>query len=109
MFWEKFSYLCEKEGKAPNRIAEEASLFSSTMVTKYKKGAVPSGDILVKVADYFGVSVDYLLGRESKLHTQTESEWDVILNQMSDDSLLMFREYAKFLLWRQAQAARDSL
>ena len=30
------------------------------------RGTIPSGDVLSKLADYFGVSVDYLLGRASR-------------------------------------------
>lgn len=108
MFWNVFYSECQQKNTSPNAVCKAIGL-SNAAATGWKNGTLPKADILVKVADYFGVSVDYLLGRESKLHTQTESEWDVILNQMSDDSLLMFREYAKFLLWRQAQAARDSL
>lgn len=36
---------------------------STSKMTAWKKGSVPSGDILVKLADYFDVSVDYLLER----------------------------------------------
>ena len=33
-------------------------------VGKYETGVIPSSDILLRIADYFHVSVDYLLGRE---------------------------------------------
>lgn len=39
----------------------------------------------------------------------SESDWDKILSQMSDESLVMLRDYAKYLLWRQVQAAADIL
>lgn len=33
-------------------------------ISKYELGrAVPSSDVLIKLADFFGVTVDYLLGR----------------------------------------------
>jgi len=31
--------------------------------TFWKRGSIPKGDTLQKLADYFGVSVDYLLGK----------------------------------------------
>ncbi|MBQ7283973.1 MAG: helix-turn-helix transcriptional regulator, partial [Oscillospiraceae bacterium] len=34
--------------------------------TKWKNGSVPTGETLQKLADYFGVSVDYLLNEETK-------------------------------------------
>lgn len=107
MFWERFVSLCQQRGKSPNRVASDVG-FSSAMVTKYKNGAMPSGDILAKIADYFDVSVDYLLGRESGLPVKTESEWIAILQSLSGENLILLREYTRFLLWKQDQAAEDS-
>lgn len=36
---------------------------SAQAVSKWEKGGVPEADVLVKIADFFGVSVDYILGR----------------------------------------------
>jgi len=35
---------------------------SSSMVTRWKEGYHPAQRTLIKLADYFGVSTDYLLG-----------------------------------------------
>ena len=88
MFWERFCLLCSQSGKSPNRIAADADLFSTGMVTKYIKGATPNGEILSKVADYFGVSVDYLLGRSDS--PVLIASWDDLYNssdKMSDAQL----------------------
>ena len=38
---------------------------SRSAISAYKKGIViPNAKNLIKIADYFGVSTDYLLGRE---------------------------------------------
>lgn len=66
MFWDKYSELCKSIGKSPNRAAEEGKLFSTGMITKYKRGAIPNGDILQKVASYFNVTIDYLLGKDEQ-------------------------------------------
>lgn len=42
---------------------EKTLEFGNGTISKWDK-ATPSGDRLAKVADYFNVSVDYLLGRE---------------------------------------------
>jgi transcriptional regulator with XRE-family HTH domain len=39
--------------------------YVKSTITGYVKGRVPKGETLDKLADMFGVSVDYLLGRES--------------------------------------------
>ena len=62
MFWDVFCKECDKLNKKPNKIASELGLSSAT-TTKWKTGAVPNGETLVKIADYFNCSIDYLLGR----------------------------------------------
>lgn len=64
MFWEKFVQLCNSVNKSPNRVAEELN-YSSGSVTAWKKGRVPKWVTLTKIAEYFGVSVNYLLGQET--------------------------------------------
>lgn len=65
MFYDTFYDLCQKKGISCKRAAEEIGL-SNSITTKWKKtGATPSGETLDKVASYFGVSTDYLLGNES--------------------------------------------
>jgi transcriptional regulator with XRE-family HTH domain len=61
MFWTQFQHLCRREGKSPNGVAKEIGLSSGT-VTFWKNGKIPKSDTLKKLADYFGVTVDELLG-----------------------------------------------
>jgi transcriptional regulator with XRE-family HTH domain len=66
MFWENFVALCDKNGTKPNPVAKELGI-SSGSVTFWKKGKVPHHSTLIKIANYFGVSVDYLLtGQKEK-------------------------------------------
>ena len=37
---------------------------TQTTVGRWKKGTVPAGDDLVKIANRFGQSIDWLMGRE---------------------------------------------
>lgn len=62
MFWERFEQLCKKNGSKPNPVVKELGL-SNSITTKWKNGAIPNGEILLKIADYFNVSIDYLMGR----------------------------------------------
>ena len=62
-FWETYQKLCLDSGKRPNPVGKELGI-STGSIAQWKNGSVPSGETLVKIADYFHVSVDYLLGRE---------------------------------------------
>lgn len=63
MFWERFYNLCLEKDTKPNPVAKKIGI-SSGIVTKWKnEDTLPNGETLLKIADYFNVSVDYLLGR----------------------------------------------
>lgn len=61
MFWDRFVKECERKGLKPNRVAREIGISSAT-ITKWSNGSIPRGETLSKVASYFGVTSDYLLG-----------------------------------------------
>lgn len=60
MFYDRFVELCRARGKSPAAVTRELGLNNSSP-TAWKRGATPKGETLQKLADYFGVSVDYLL------------------------------------------------
>ena len=61
-FWETYQKLCLDSGKRPNPVGKELGI-STGSIAQWKNGSIPSGETLIKIADYFNVSVDYLLGR----------------------------------------------
>lgn len=65
MFWRKFLEICTERGESPNGVAKKIGI-SSCSVTSWKNGGTPRDSTLLKLATYFGVSVDYLLGKEEK-------------------------------------------
>ncbi len=72
MFFEVFCVLCEKRGISVTKATVEMGL-SRTIGTKWRKtGAVPNGETLNTIANYFGVTTDYLLGATA------EAQLDVI-------------------------------
>ena len=60
-FFEQFVALCKSKGVSPNYVAREIGA-SSGSVTAWKQGTLPRSATLAKLADYFGVSTDQLLG-----------------------------------------------
>lgn len=65
-FWKQYHSLCESIGKSPNAVADELE-FSNATCTKWKNGATPQGKSLAKIAEYFDVSIDTLLGKEKNV------------------------------------------
>lgn len=62
-FWDTYESLCFKFGKKPNPVGKDLGISSGT-ISQWKNGSIPSGEKLIQIAEYFNVSVDYLLGRE---------------------------------------------
>lgn len=87
MFFEVFCVLCEKRGISVTKATVEMGL-SRTIGTKWRKtGAVPNGETLNTIANYFGVTTDYLLG------TTAEAQLDVIESRLRTwDAKLDFAE-----------------
>lgn len=80
MFWEKYESLCRKKRKSPNAVARELGI-SSGSITKWKdEKIIPNGKTLIKIADYFNCSTDYLLGRNEKNKDKTIEALEDMLN-----------------------------
>ena len=60
MFWNNFIDLCVNNSTTPNAVAKELSIASGA-VTKWKNGAVPHQTTLLKIANYFDVTVEELI------------------------------------------------
>lgn len=67
MFYDNFINLCKRKKIAPSKAAIDAG-FSKSLVSKWKASpnTVPTVDVLKKISDYFGITVDELLGKEKQ-------------------------------------------
>lgn len=77
MFWDNFLLLCDRVGKSPNAVAAEIGFKSSGTVTGWKDGTIPYERNLKKIADYFGVTVDYLLNAEKENAPGSDAEGEI--------------------------------
>ena len=68
MFYDVFLRLCASKNVSPSKAAEAVGL-NRAAVAKWKNGATPSAVTAIKLADYFGVTTDYLLGKPDKKET----------------------------------------
>ena len=110
MFWDVFNDLCQKNNVKPNTVTKSIGLSSATATNWKTSGRIPSGDALIKIAEYFNVSIDYLLGIDQKKPPQsggadeeyealTDSEKKIIdiLRQLPAEAQARILEFAEFL------------
>lgn len=62
MFYERLCELCNEKGIAPTTFVETILKMSKGNCTKWEAGAEPKSNTLKKIANYFDVSTDYLVG-----------------------------------------------
>ena len=87
-FYERLAKLCEQRGFKPqNKAFRDAVGVSSGTITGWKNGALPRTEILLRLADYFSVSQDYLLGiEEPQLSHDTVSDNILMFALFGDDT-----------------------
>ena len=68
--FDRVNALCQENGIASVHVLEGILGFGDGTIYKWKKSAVVQSDKLTAIADYFNVSTDFLLGRESNPSTE---------------------------------------
>lgn len=64
MFIETLKGLMSEKKVTTNKMLTDLGLGKNSMINWTKRGTIPNGETLQKLADYFNVSVDYLIGKE---------------------------------------------
>ena len=64
MFFERFKSLCESKGTTVTAVLKALKI-STSKGTAWKNGSAPNVEILAIIANYFDVSTDYLLGKDT--------------------------------------------
>lgn len=89
-FQDVFKQLRTEKGLSQDKIAEELDV-SSSLVSKWENNqSTPAPEMLEYIADYFNISVDYLIGRSKFRNLELDnSELDNILfsktKELSDE------------------------
>ena len=105
MFYEIFVNLCAQNGVSASFVVQQIGLNKSS-ATYWKNGSIPSTATLKKLADYFGVSTDYLLGNiptDGTGKTETYQPWT-----QTDEKIFQlggFRALAEFEFLSEADKA----
>lgn len=66
MFYDIFIELCARKGVKPSRAAEDCGINRSNVASWKKHGYAPRSEALNRIAAYFDVSADYLLGNKKE-------------------------------------------
>lgn len=64
-FYKRYCELCAKRGMSASGVASAIGL-SNAAANGWKKGKLPNDTTLAKLSAYFGVTVEYLKGEETK-------------------------------------------
>ena len=88
--YERFEQLLQKYGITAYKVAKEAGV-TQTSLSNWKSGRNnPSISTLKKIADYFGVSLGYLMGTENEEPNAIDKENNPIV--LDDDALELLED-----------------
>lgn len=103
MFKEIFINLCNKKGVAPSAVCMQLGLSNATY-SKWTDDSIPRRATLQKIADYFGVTVNELLGDEQKEDNKKELLEDQLKvalfggdTEVTDEMWNEVKRYAEFI------------
>ena len=93
LFSERLRMLRKQCRLTQQQVADRLSLHRTTY-TKYETGVVaPDREALVRLSELFGVSVDYLVGREAEVVAVAEGSGEVIHLSLQEQKMLqMYRQ-----------------
>ena len=111
MFFNRFKALCDEKGISVYRACTDIGLNRSA-VAKWKSGGKPNGTTAALLADYFGVTTDYLLEQtEQRAPTESRpavSDEDIKFalfggsGEITDAMYEEVKQFAAFLKQREA-------
>jgi len=101
VFYDEYCKQCNRVGKSPSACAVEMG-FHKSEVTRWKNGTVPRRANLLRIADYFGCTIDDLVKEEIKKEPENRlsdahARLIALLPQMDEDAVSMLLILAKQL------------
>lgn len=98
MFLERTLELIERENISKNKLLTDLGLGKNSFVNWSERGTIPSADTVEKIADYFGVTTDYLLGRtdimnEDDLKAVRQFTADTYKKMLSSEGVRVVKTY----------------
>lgn len=91
MFYQRLRELLDGRGLSDKEFLSDIGM-SKNQMTNWKNGKIPNKSTLLLIANYFGVTMDYLLGREGKMAVLEQKALDIL------DGNVVFNEQERELL-----------
>ena len=104
--FDRIKELADKQ-KISLNILEEKLGYSTNYLYSLKKGT-PKSDRLQEIADYFGVSTDYLLGRTENPNI-ADSQNDPAVDNLTKQAIVLFRKETEGLSDSQKERFNTAL
>jgi len=107
MFIERVIFLIGAQKITKNKLLTELNLGKNSFVDWENRGTIPGGDTISKIATYFNVTTDYLLGRSDNPSPQMLDVPKVLqqvsvafedVDELSQEQVDKIAEYTKFIL-----------
>lgn len=104
MFWKNFVQLCNKNNTTPTAVVLEMGI-SRGSVTGWKKGSVPNDGTLLRLSEYFNVTVEELISEQKETPPEEipagldEQDFEILnlYSRLSDEQKAQALTYLEFL------------
>lgn len=106
MLSKRLQMLRESKGLSKKQVAEDLNLPYTTYRNYENNVCEPNSEVLVKIAEYFEISIDWLLDYKPKNKNSPviNKQWEVFekkLNLFSIEELNKLDSYIEFLIWER--------
>lgn len=88
--FERIKELAKKQGLSLNALEEKLGYSRNTLYSLKKQKA--STERMQEIADYFNVSLDYLLGRTDNPRIASDEQNDPAVDNLTQQAIVMFRK-----------------
>ncbi len=107
MFFDTYKKLCEEHNVTCSRAALEMGINKGTVSVWKNKGTSPQAAQLQKIAEYFGVTTDYLLNGGQKESPIAESNGEIVARECVDLTDAEREDILKYIAY--VKSRRDSV
>ncbi len=84
MFYERLREICKERGTTVTNMLSKLGIATGS-TGNWKKGSLPNGEILIKIADYLNTSIDYILLGEYRNDISKEEKKLIELYRMTPE------------------------